>query len=29
MKNLPMFSWDEEKKIATCIITDGINTFYG
>ena len=29
MKNKPMFEWDEELGLASCIITDGENTFYG
>lgn len=29
MKNTPYFNWDEATGLATCIITDGSNIFYG
>lgn len=29
MKNQPIFEWDAELGLATCILTDGENVFYG
>lgn len=29
MKNEPIFSWDEATGFASCILTDGENTYYG
>ena len=29
MKNQPIFEWDEDLGLASCILTDGENVFYG